>query len=159
LNPDSIFAHRMFGNSLALRRRFAESIAHLEQARSQDPEAISIVSELAFAYMYSGKSDLAEAEFRRALEINRDHFPAQWGLGELYIRTKKFDLALGEMEAACHLDDSPEARAELAYCLARLERRTEAQAILDDLARGNDRRYVPPAALAIAQIGLARHED
>ena len=159
LNPESCFAHQSFGNSLILRRKYAEGIAHLKRAERQDPDAIAIINDLALAYMYSGDLGEAEAYYQRALTIDGHHFPARWGLGELFIRRKNLPRATSELETACRLDGSPEALAELAWCLARDNRRAEAESTLAQLSRMSSNRYVPPTALAIAQTGLGRNND
>jgi serine/threonine protein kinase len=159
LNPNSLLAHHMSGNSLVLAGEFDEGIERLQWARVQDPESQVIAVDLALAYLYAGRIDDAEQQLQDGLAADPNYFPARWALGELYLHRQDWASAIRELQVACALDDSPEATAELAFAMAKSGDHRAALALLRDLKTSSRTRYVPPTAIAVAHIGLAQQAE
>jgi tetratricopeptide (TPR) repeat protein len=77
----------------------------------------------------------------------------------LHLRSQEFSKAIKELQVAAQLDSSPEVRAELAYCFARIGDRRAAEAILEELKQRKLNAYVPPTALAVTLLGLDRLDE
>jgi serine/threonine protein kinase/Tfp pilus assembly protein PilF len=153
LDPDLTMAHHQYGFSLVLQRQFDEGIHHLQQALAHDPDSARIHTDLALAYLYQQEWDASERELREALANDPQFFPALWARGALHMHQGKLSQARDELEAALELDDSPEAKAELAYCLAKMGDTSAAQAIAGELESRPKGQHVPAAAIAVANLG------
>jgi serine/threonine protein kinase/Tfp pilus assembly protein PilF len=158
MQPKSAIALHTFGNALAVRGEFAAGIARLEDALRQDPDSLEVQTDLALAWLYSGDDRRAEQVLREVLAKDRGFFPAQWALGEVFLQRKEYAAAIVELERACKLDpQSVEAQAELAFCLGKSGTRANiarAKEIVKQFSQGAPGKYVPPTALAVAQLGL-----
>ena len=167
---DSAIAHRFYGYSLALQGIVPSGIEELKAALQCDPESKDIKVDLALACLYAGQDGEAEKYLQEVLRDDPGNFPAQWAMGDVYLRRKEYGDAIKHLRKALRLDpDSPEVQAELAFCLGktassdtREDNLREAKAIVADLAkragaRGgpSGERYVSYTALAVAQLGEA----
>jgi tetratricopeptide (TPR) repeat protein len=161
----SPMAHRYLGHSLALQHGASNGTGELTSALQLDPDSADIKVELALACLYAGHGAQAEKYLQEVLSSNRDSFPAQWAMGEVYLAREDYAQAIQHLRAARALDEqSPEVKAELAFCLARSGEAIaihEAQRTLHELQqkagaenRDSGERYVPHTAVAVAQLGL-----
>jgi tetratricopeptide (TPR) repeat protein len=142
----------------------------------KDQGSPDLMVDLGLAFLYAQQYTEAELKFREVLRKHPDHFPARWAFGELRLHQglhlesqgddsaaqDKYSEAIVELRRACKLDpQSPEAKAELAFCLGKLPspaNRSRARRIVNELHHraGQNKpgeRYVSFTALAVAQLG------
>jgi tetratricopeptide (TPR) repeat protein len=145
------------GNRWAAARLFA-------RAAELDPRDPEIASNRANLARGDGDLALAEAEFRRALTINRAFRPASTGLGRLLIDTERWQDAIDLYEplSIAHPGDVV-LRYGLATALLNLGRSEEAAKLFDALIReGNDQpeiRFMRGRALLELNEAEAALED
>jgi tetratricopeptide (TPR) repeat protein len=153
LDPDLTMAHHQYGFSLVLQTQFDSGIDHLRQALVRDPQSARIHTDLALAYLYQKQWKQSEREIDAALAIDPKYFPALWTRGVLHMHQGNWSRAQRELELALQEDDSPEAMAELAFCLGKMGDTSAAQSIADELESRPKGQHVPAAALAVARLG------
>lgn len=159
-HPRSTTALHLYGNALVLRKRFGEGISTLEEALRQDPESLQTRTDLALAYLYSGDTSGARQQLNDLLAKEPQFFPARWALGETFLKDRKYRQAIGQLKLAIGLDpDSPEAQAELAFCLGKDGNIAGAQKIVDQLVSQSGKAHVPPTALAVAHLGANQPQE
>ena len=156
LDPRYASAHQWYAFMLAAKGAFGEALVEGHTAVELDAASASARRSLATCYYYAKRWDQATYHFERgiAMNPNAEETYRMWGL----------TLAVaGRLDEAVQIltetDQMPAAgtytRASFGYALARSGRRTEAQAIHDDLAaRVAEGQYVSPVAFATILIGL-----
>ncbi len=91
-NPDNLHLMATLGIILILSRKSEESIAPLEYCTKQNKYNPDYFNYLGRAYLETGRLELAEEKFKKALELDRDMVAAFNNLGyvylTLYVKTK-----------------------------------------------------------------------
>ena len=87
-------AHTLLGRSASLRGDVAGAVEHLKKAKWMYPAASYIAIDLARAYEAQGKLDLAESEFKSAIQVDPARAGAYTALIEMYRRTQQLNKAL-----------------------------------------------------------------
>lgn len=102
--PGSADAHVAWGRYLNVTRKFAESEAAFDKARSLDPKLLAPHLDLGELYL-SGlfKPKEAERAFREAIRLRADHAGAHNGLAGALAAQKRLAEAAAEFEAAARL--------------------------------------------------------
>jgi superkiller protein 3 len=86
IEPKNVLALRAASNIYLHNSLHLKALPLLETLVTATPEAADAHADLAAVYAASGNRKGAEAEFRRALELQADYFPALAGLGNLLAR-------------------------------------------------------------------------
>ncbi len=94
----------------------AEAVDHLRELIEQEPESASLQDRLGNLFRAAGRDDLAEEAFRAALEIDRDHLPSLYSLGDVLVARGGHDKEAARLLYRC-------VRAARYSPLARPERR------------------------------------
>jgi len=109
LNPNDALAHHWYANLyLAPEGRFQEAIAEMEVAQQLDPLSLIINTDLGYAYYLAGDDDAALTQFRKVLNMDPQFVPAHFDLSMLYVKHRKYDLAVREF--ALDLEQSGEGK-------------------------------------------------
>jgi tetratricopeptide (TPR) repeat protein len=154
LDPDHPVAHHWYGGFLSAMGRHGEALRHAETARALDPLSLIIQTWVGLRYYFAGDYEAAIAEYRKALELDRDFAPAHWHLGWAYAQTGRFEEAVAEAERAVALDGGTLVYlASLGHAYARAGRKREARATLGRLAQASTSRHV--SAYHVAAIHAA----
>jgi len=110
-------------------------------------------SNLAWHYFNARRYREAEREVRAVLALDANFAEAYRVLGRVKLLTGRADDAVTSFESAVRLlQRSPSALSDLAVALARAGRKTEAQALLDEILRHEG--YVPPPLIAQVYAAL-----
>lgn len=154
-NPNVVEAHFGLGLLLLSLDRADEGFSHLRRARELDPMSL-ILNALEAGYLLDrGRRDEAAARLNRAFEIDPGFWVAHLTQAGLHLVDHKPELALEAARRADTLaDGSTQAAALLGMILVRLDRRAEAQALLDRLVELGRTRYVPPTTVAALHAAL-----
>jgi len=108
----------------------------LEKLVTVNPKAVDAHADLAAVYAASGNRQGAEAEFRRALELQADYFPALAGLGNLLARAGDDAVAMPLLRKAVQLQPGAyEGHFLLGSALNRLGKFEEARIELEQAAK------------------------
>jgi DNA-binding SARP family transcriptional activator/Tfp pilus assembly protein PilF len=155
LNPEYPIAHHWYGGFLSAMGRHQEALQHAETARTLDPLSLIIQTWVGLRYYFAGDYEAAIAEYRKALELDRDFAPAHWHLGWAYEQTGHFKEAVSEAERALAIDGENLAYlASLGHAYARAGRTSEARATLARLARASSSRHVSAYHVAAIHVAL-----
>lgn len=115
--PDDWQLHELLARALFAADEPDAAIAEWRAVATRIPHDATAWFETAQILVQQGKAAEAEAQFRRALEVNPDFAKAHEGLGLLYARQARRADAIRHLRAAVRLDPT---RAEAAQALARL---------------------------------------
>lgn len=120
LDPEHAPTHGALGNLELSGGRPEVALAHLERARTGDPDEVVYAYLAARAQWALGRTDEAEASLRRLLRRWPDHAPACNDLAYLLAEEgQALDLALDLAQRAMRLTPSPEIEDTLAWVLFR----------------------------------------
>lgn len=154
--PVNNFSTHMFAMFVLLpMARTEEALTMLDEARRVDPLSLFVAASRAAVLLLARRTDEAEAECRRALELDAGFWRAAVALGRCHEAHGRYDDAISCFEQAKVLSGGvPSAIGALGRAYALAGRTTEAHKLLgdlDDLARC---RYVSPFGRALIFLGL-----
>jgi tetratricopeptide (TPR) repeat protein len=92
--------HELLGLVYAGQSQDAKAVEQLEIAVRLKPDSAAARTNLAASLFHSGKSELAEGQFHKALELEPRDYDANHNLGELYIQSKRIADAVPLLEKA-----------------------------------------------------------
>jgi tetratricopeptide (TPR) repeat protein len=158
LQPSYSRAHQNYSELLTVLGEF--DMAQKEARCAIDLDPLSPVAHFAAALaMYCARQypqGLTQCE--KALEIDASFFPAHLLSGLVYERLERFDNAIDSLRKASEASGgSVLVRATLSGTLALAGKREEAQELLCELERIDDR-YVPPVPIAVTLAELGDYE-
>src|SRR5262249_39556363 len=113
---------------------------------------------LAIRYWDAGQFDQTIAAEQQVLQVVPNNPQARLFLGLSYEEEGNFTAALNELQKATTLEGGHSMIEFVGYTLARAGRRTEAQAMLDDLTELSKRIFVSPWKLAVVSAGLGNND-
>jgi len=131
LNPDSWQGQVLLGDLFRQRKKWDAAISYYHEAAHLKPDSPGPPLGLAIIYWQTGRNPQGEAALKRALEVDPDNHMANFILGDIYIRERRFDDAIPYLEK--HLARPPgflEAHGDLGKAYAALGRNKEAIAEL-----------------------------
>lgn len=97
LNPSNAYSHFFYSNSyLSPLGRHEESIEQMKMAVALDPLSLPIQSFLGRTYLWAGRYDEAEAQFRKAGQLNANFAVNHQRLARLYAIRGKYEMAVDE---------------------------------------------------------------
>jgi tetratricopeptide (TPR) repeat protein len=92
--------HELLGLVYAAQSQDAKAVEQLQIAVRLKPDSAAARTNLAASLFHSGKSELAEEQFRKALALEPRDYDANHNLGELYIQSKRIADAVPLLEKA-----------------------------------------------------------
>jgi tetratricopeptide (TPR) repeat protein len=98
--PKTFEVHELLGLVYAGQSQDAKAVEQLQIAVRLKPDSAAARTNLAASLFHSGKSELAEGQFRKALELEPRDYDANHNLGELYIQSKRIADAVPLLEKA-----------------------------------------------------------
>jgi serine/threonine-protein kinase len=165
LNPKYPTAHQWYASYLMQMGKFARAKAELEEAHNLDPLSPIISSNTGLYSYYEHNYDDAIAKYKLTLQSDPDFWVARHYLGLAYVQKGMFNEAIAELRglikapASGPLPDQvvaneTEASSSLGFVYAMAGKRGEAEAILNQLERLSQRRYVSGIYFAVVCAGL-----
>ena len=135
--------------------RIEEALNVLDAARRIDPLSLFVAATRGAVLLMARRTEEAEHEYRRALELDSNFWRALVGLGRCHEARGDYENAIECFERATSVSDSvPTAIGALGRAYAIAGKRKEARKLLgtlDDLAR---HRYVSPYGRVLVYLGL-----
>src|SRR2546428_5039613 len=149
LNPGHAIAYHWYSEYLMTVGRADESIVIIKQGRETDPLSPVICGTLGFAFFFARKYDQAIEQFRKALELDSNHFLSHYRLGHIYSLKGLHREAIEEAQKSVALSGrSTETLAGLARTFAAAGMSEEMQKVLDELNERSKERYGSPSYVA-----------
>jgi DNA-binding winged helix-turn-helix (wHTH) protein/TolB-like protein len=154
LNQNYATAHQWYSEYLAARGRTDEAVAEGKRAEQIDPISPEVGWDLGLALFLGRRYDQAIEQFKRTIDLNPDFWLPHSFLAFCYGEKGEFDKAFAEYSKALALDDNEDTLSHMAYIDVKAGRRTEAQKILDELMRRQQRKEVSPFYIAAVYFAL-----
>lgn len=160
LNPNNADAHRSYAHLLSNTGRHEEAITEMQRAREIDPLSLIINALEGMFLFHAGRDNEAIARFQKTFELDPNFWVAHVNLGQVYIRQKMYPEAIAELSKAREFSEgNTTAISLLGYALAVSGNREQARAVLDELNRLSNERYVPPNSIAMIYNGLDERDE
>ncbi|HYR24095.1 MAG TPA: tetratricopeptide repeat protein [Chthoniobacterales bacterium] len=160
LSPNYAGAHHWLGNGpLAGLARFDEAIAEGMRSTELDPLSAINLIDLGVTYMYAHRLKEAEAEFKKALEIDSAFAYAHWMYGVMLQVSGDLDGARAQYATARARENDAQAialRAQLGAKMGRHEDAVRALSTLEELAK---HQYVEAYYRALLYISLGQKDQ
>ena len=140
---------------LEVMGRFDEAISVMKKAQQFDPLSANLSSDLAQAYYFARRYDLAIAEARRGLELEPGSLLENWTLGEALTMQGKYGGALEALHACIKPSgEAPQSLGLFGWGCGRAGRAAEANEVLRRLHELSRARHVEPLDFAMIHLGL-----
>jgi len=154
--PESELSHHLFALcGLLPMARMDEALLMVDEAMRIDPLSLFVSATRTATLLMQARLVEAEAECRRALELDPNFWRAVVGLGRCYEMQGNYQQAIECFERATVLSDRvPTSIGALGRAHALAGHRKEAQGLLAELDQLARQRYVSPYANALIYLGL-----
>ena len=155
-DPGYITGHHWYANHVLMPNgRFHEADRELRIALELDPASPSAAASRGLLRALEGRDEEAIHEFQALLDRDPEFSLGYYFLGQVYDRQSRFDEAVSSLRQALTFGgESPEVIAMLAYTIGRAGGTAEATRELDRLRALATTRFVSPALLGLACLGL-----
>ncbi len=125
--------HELLGLVYAEQSQDAKAVEQLQIAVRLKPDSAAARTNLAASLFHSGKPELAEEQFRKALELEPRDYDANHNLGELYIRSRRMADAVPLLEKAQEIRPSYDNGYDLAMAYFVIGRLSQARQLVQNL--------------------------
>ena len=142
--------------------QFEQAIAEVKRALELDPLSLVINADVGTVLTSARRYDEAIEQLRKTVEMDPGFYYAHWTLGDALELKGLNEEAIAEYKEAIALNDDPLPRALLGHLYAKIGRKNEALAILQqlrELRESSKQRYVSPYNLALIHIGLGQKDE
>ena len=160
LNPRYATARQWYAWLLTAMGRFDEALAESHAAVELDPLSPAARRSLGWVHYYGRQYEPALAHLHRAIEMDPTSEETHRVLGLAYMQKGMYDDASAAIREALSLsDESTYALAALGYIEALSGRKGEVQAVLDELNKRAEDRYVSPVAFVTLYVALGNVDE
>lgn len=155
LNQNYSTAYHWYGNAnLLAMRKYDESIKALERAHELDPLSLIINADLATSYLYAGKFEQAEKQYKKTLELDENFSYAHTYLGRTFMMMGDYKNALAEFDKSYALSKDPRLLMLYSVTYSRMGKPAEALKKVKELEKISREKYVSPYYFALAYTAL-----
>ncbi len=130
--------HELLGLVYAGQSQDAKAVEQLQIAVRLKPDSAAARTNLAASLFHAGKSQLAEGQFRKALELEPRDYDANHNLGELYIQSKRIADAVPLLEKAQEIRPSYDNGYDLALAYFLTGKLGQATRLVENLEQINN---------------------
>jgi Flp pilus assembly protein TadD len=125
------------------------------------PDNPDVIASLGYIASQRGQHEAAERLLRRAIELDKDSFPAYHDLGRLLVKVKKYEEALPILRRGAELNKKdPGVHYQLFLAFSRLKRKAEADQELTTFKELDEaNRHAPTALGNSAKTGSANETE
>jgi serine/threonine-protein kinase len=159
LDPNSSIAHFGYADFLSKMERPEEALAEIKRAREIEPFSPFINTFEAW-FLAAGQPDAAMERVRIAIDLDPNFFFAHWIAAEIYKGKKMYPESIAESKLAKSLSPHQTwSDVGLAYTFVETGQRNEARAILNQMLRLSESRWVPPYHIALVYNALGETDQ
>jgi serine/threonine-protein kinase len=153
LNPDYAQAYYSYSNLLAVTGRNEEALAQSLKARELDPFSSLADVNIGRVLYYARRYDESYEQMNNALNKDPNNTSVKYMIGLIHLQEKKYQEALKIFENL-YASDKKMIAAALGFTYGKMDRRTDAVRVLNELKGLATKEYIPPRERAIIYIGL-----
>lgn len=160
LNPNYQTAHHWYAYTLAAMGRFDDAVTEIRRAEELSPASVNVATDVAEILYWAGDYEAAIEQTGKALELDRDYYPAHFVRGFALEQKGRHEEALKEFEIAANEDpEDTWTRGILGRSYAAFGYAEKARSIAADLEDLSRRRYVSAYDVALIYAGLGDHDN
>lgn len=160
LNPNSVNGQIFYAHLLSNTGRHSQALAGMKRARELDPLSPFVGALEGQFLVHAGRSDEALARLNDTFVLAPNFWFPHLFASSAYIEKGMYAEAIREAHRATELSGFQTFSAvHEGYALAKMGRREEARAILENLLKLSERRFVPPYHVALLYNALGEREQ
>jgi len=160
LDPKSSIAHFGYADFLSKMGRPEEALAEIKRAREIEPFSPFINTFEAWFLNGAGQPDAAIERVGIAIDLDPNFFFAHWIAAEIYKGKKMYPESIDESrEAKALAPNQTWSDAGLAYTFVETGQLNEPRAILNEMLRLSESRWVPPYHIALVYNALGETDQ
>jgi len=159
LDPNSSIAHFGYADFLSKMERPEEALAEIKRAREIEPFSPFINTFEAW-FLAAGQPDAAMERVGIAIDLDPNFFFAHWIAAEIYKGKKMYPESIAESRLAKSLSPHQTwSDVGLAYTFVKTGQLNESRAILNEMLRLSESRWVPPYHIALVYNALGEMDQ
>ncbi len=159
LDPNSSIAHFGYADFLSKMERPEEALAEIKRAREIEPFSPFINTFEAW-FLAAGQPDAAMERVGIAIDLDPNFFFAHWIAAEIYKGKKMYPESIAESRLAKSLSPHQTwSDVGLAYTFVKTGQLNESRAILNEMLRLSESRWVPPYHIALVYNALGETDQ
>lgn len=159
LDPNSSIAHFGYADFLSKMGRPEEALAEIKRAREIEPFSPFINTFEAW-FLAAGQPDAAMERVGIAIDLDPNFFFAHWIAAEIYKGKKMYPESIAESRLAKSLSPHQTwSDVGLAYTFVETGQLNESRAILNEMLRLSESRWVPPYHIALVYNALGETDQ
>jgi tetratricopeptide (TPR) repeat protein len=160
LHPGYANAHQWYANFLSIMGRADESIAEFERSLALDPLSALKHASLGWGYYFARRFERGVEECRRGIELEPGNMVAHaWLAMGLEAMGRTEEAVLRAEETASLANRGVASLGFLGHAYAVAGRVEDARAVLGEMLRIGETRYVSPYDIALTHLGLGEEEE
>ncbi|HUE81242.1 MAG TPA: tetratricopeptide repeat protein, partial [Pyrinomonadaceae bacterium] len=160
LNPNSADAHLFYAHLLSNTGRHEEALTEIQGARELDPLSPFVNSVEGQFLLHAGRIDEALARLQQTFALAPDFWFPHIFAASAYIEKGMYSEAIFSARRATELSGRQTLSTALTgYALAKLYKRDEARAVLEELLQLSKERFVPPYHIALVYNALGEQDE
>ena len=160
LDPSSSFTHHWYSHYLMTLGRTQEAFKVGQRALELDPLDLPINAHQGWYHLWTRQYDRAIKPLQKTIEMAPSFSVGQWYLGLVYEQKGAFRDAIAQFENCVRLTGgNPSMVALLGHAYAAANRRSEAEAILQQLSALSKQKYVPSYPIAAIYAALGQKDE
>ena len=158
LDPSYALAHQYYAECLRDQGRFDDALAEVRMAQALDPLSPYAALIEGIVLWLARRYDDALARLRRLLDVHGEYPPAHLFTGLVYLETGQNEEAIAALDRGDPTRTFPDAIGARGMAYARLGRRAESEAVLNELDALAEERFVSPFLRALIYLDLGERE-
>lgn len=160
LNPNYPTAHHWYAEYLVVTGQTQEAIRQMKWALDLDQFSFVINEATGWIFYLAHRYDEAIEQYLRTLELDENFVHTHFCLGLAYIQKSNFQKGIAHFHKAINiLGRYSTALAGLGLAYALSGRRSEAEALIEELKEIDQRKYVPRYLVALVYTGLGNRDQ
>jgi TolB-like protein/Flp pilus assembly protein TadD len=159
LKPNYVPAHWQHGWLLVFIGHLDDGLHEMERAVELDPLSAATTLDVNVVYVLRKDYDKAEAQCRKALELDPSFDLARFVLGWVEMQRGNYQKCVEEYQRAQKTEAVPFMTGFLGYAYAKSGQRDKALKTLEELNQLTSRRFVTPFSQALIYLGLGQNRD
>ena len=158
--PSPSSTYHWYAHYLMTVGRTEESLRAGRRALELDPLDLANNAHVGWHYLWTHQYDRAVEPLQKAIELDLTFPVPQWYLGMVYEQQGAFQDAIAQFQNCIRVTGGrPAMTALLGHAYAAANRRSEAEAILQQLSAASKQRYVPSYPIAVIDAALGRKDE